>query len=193
MHIEQYNWSCSKIIQVSYSRQQLKEMSSSLNYTFTWTFERVEEFKYLGTTLTHHNSIPEEIKSRLRSGNACYHSAQNLLSSRLLSKNLKIKIYRTIILPIVLYGCETWSLTLREERKLRVFENMVLRRIFGPRRDEVTGEWRRLHNEELNDLYSSPNNVRVIKSRIMRWAGHVARKGEERVVYKVLVGKSEGK
>ena len=102
----------------------------------------MEEFKYLGTTLTNQNSIPEEIKSGLRSGNACYHSAQNLLSSRLLSKNLKIKIYRTIILPFVLYGCETWSLTLREERKLRVFENMVLRRIFGPRRDEVTLEWR---------------------------------------------------
>ena len=77
-------------------------------------------------------------------------------------------------------GCETWSLTLREERKLRVFENMVLRIIFGPRRDEVMGEWRRLHNEELNDLYSSPNIVRVIKSRRMRWAGHVARMGEER-------------
>ena len=84
------------------------------------------------------------------------------------------------ILPVVLYGCETWSLTLREERKLRVFENIVLRRIFGPRRDEVTGEWRRLHNEELNDLYSSPNIVRMIKSRRMRWAGHVARMGEER-------------
>ena len=84
-----------------------------------------------------------------------------------------------IILPVVLYGCETWSLTLREEKKLRVFENMVLRRIFGPRRDEVTGEWRRLHNEELNDLYSSPNIVRVLKSRRMRWAGHVARIGQE--------------
>ena len=120
------------------------------------------------TTLTNQKSIPEEIKSRLRSGNACYHSVQNLLSSRLLSKNLKIKIYRTIILPVVLYGCETLSLTLREERKLRVFENMVLRRIFGPRRDEVTGELRRLHNEELNDLYSSPNSVGVIKSKRMR-------------------------
>jgi len=104
------------------------------------TFERVEEFKYLGTTLTNQNSILEEIKSRLSSENACYYSVQNFLSSRLLSKNIKIKIYRTIILPVVLYGCETWLLTLREERKLRVFENMVLRRIFGPRRDEVTGE-----------------------------------------------------
>ena len=94
----------------------------------------MEEFKYLGTTLRNQNSIPEEIKSRLKSGNACCHSVQNRLSSRLLSKNLKIKIYRTIILPVVLYGYEAWSLTLREERKLRVFENMVLRRIFGPRR-----------------------------------------------------------
>ena len=115
----------------------------------------------------HHYSIPDEIKSRLRLGNACYHSVQNLSSSRLLSKSLKIKIYRTIILPVVLYGCETWSLKLREERKLRVSENMALRRIIGPRRDEVTGEWRRLHNEELNDLYSSPSIVRVIKWRRM--------------------------
>jgi len=145
------------------------------------TFERVEKFKYLGTTLTNQNSIAKEIKSRLRSGNACYHLVQSLLSSRLISKNLKIKIYRTIILPVFLSGCGTWSLTLREGRKLRMFENMVLRRIFGPRRDEVTGEWRRLHNEELNDLYSSPNIVRVIKSRRMRWAGHVARMGEQKV------------
>jgi len=122
------------------------------------------------------------MKSRLRSENACYHSVQNLLSSRLLSRKLKIIIYRTIILPTVLYGCEAWTLTLRDERKLRVFENMELRRIFGPRRDEITGEWRRLHNEELSDLYSSPNIVRLIKSRRMRWAGHVARMCEEGVV-----------
>jgi hypothetical protein len=87
------------------------------------------------------------------------------LSSRLLSRNLKIKIYRTIILTVVLYGCETWSLTLREERRPRVFENRVLRRVFGPKRDEVTGEWRKLHNEQLNDLYSLSNIVRVVKSR----------------------------
>ena len=117
----------------------------------------------------------------------------SLLSSRLLSKYLNIKIYRTIILPVVLYWCEAWSLTAREERKLRVFENMVLRRIFGPSRDEVTGEWRRLHNKELNSLYSSPNIVWVIKSRRMRWAGHVALMGEERGAYRVLVGKPEGK
>ena len=157
------------------------------------SIERMEEFKYLGTTLTNQNSIQEEIKSRLKLGNACYQSVQNLLSSSLLSKNLKIKIYRTIILPAVLYGCETWSLTLREEHRLRVFENRVLRRIFGPRRDGVTGEWRKLHNEELNSLYSSPNIVRVIKSRRLRWAGHVARMEEGRGVRKVLVGKPEGK
>ena len=113
--------------------------------------------------------------------------------SRLLSKNLKIRLYRTIILPVVLYGCETWWLTLREERELRVFENMVLRGVFGPWRDEVTGEWRRLHNEELYDLYSSPNIVRVIKSRRMRWAGHAVCMGEEKGVYRVLVWKPEGK
>ena len=106
---------------------------------------------------------------------------------------MRIKIYRIIILPVVLYGCETWSLTLREERRLRVFENMVLRRVFGPKRDEVTGEFRKLHNEELSDLYPLPNIVRVVKSRRMRWAGHVAHIGEGRDVHRVLVGKPEGK
>jgi hypothetical protein len=114
------------------------------------------------------------------------------LSSRLISKNLKIKIYKTVILPVVLYGSETWSLTLREEHRLRVFENRVLRRIFGPKREE-DGSWRKLHNDELHSLYSSPNIVRVIKSRRLGWAGHVARMGERRGVYRILVGKSEGK
>jgi len=140
----------------------------------------VEEFKYLGTTIADHSSIQAEIKSRWKSGNACNHSVQNLLSSSLLSKDIKIELYRTIILPIVLYGCETWSLPFRDERKLRVFENRVLRRLFGPKREEVTGEWRKLRIEELNDLYSSLIIIRVIKSRRMRWAGHVALIGERR-------------
>jgi len=95
-------------------------------------------------------------------------------------------------LPVVLYGCATWSLTLREERRLRVFENRVLRRIFGPKRDDITGEWRKLHNEELNNSYSSPNIVRVIKSRRMRWTGHVARMGKRKSVCRILVQKPEG-
>jgi hypothetical protein len=99
------------------------------------------------------------------------------LSSRLLSKNIKIRIYKTIILPVVLHGWENWSLTLREEHSLSVFENRVLRRIFGPKRDEVMGDWRKIHNEELHNLYSSPNIIIMIKSRRMRWSVHVARMG----------------
>jgi hypothetical protein len=127
------------------------------------SFEKMEQFKYLGTTFMDQNSIQEEIKSNLRPGNACYHSVQNLLSSSLLSKNINIKIYITIILPVVLYGCKTWSLTLREEYRLRMFENRVLRKMLGPNRGELTGVSRRLHNEELYDLYWSPNIIRVIK------------------------------
>jgi hypothetical protein len=108
-------------------------------------------------------------------------------------KNMKVRIYKTIILPVVLYICETWSLTLREEHKLRVFENRVLRSIVGPKRDGVTGGWRKLHNEELHNLNSSRIIIRIIKSRSMRWAGHVARMGEKRNVYRLLVGKPEGK
>jgi hypothetical protein len=97
------------------------------------SFKNVSQFKYLGTTVTNENLIQEEIKKRLNSGNACYHSVQNLLSSRLLSKNVKVRTCKTLILPVVLYGCETWSLTVRQEHKLRVL------RIFGPKRDGVTG------------------------------------------------------
>jgi hypothetical protein len=107
-------------------------------------------------------------------------------------KKIKIKICKTVILPVVLYGCGTWSLTLREEHRLRVFENRVLRRLFGPKREE-DGSWRKLQNDELHSLYSSPNIVREIKSRRMRWAGHVSRMGEGRGVYRILVGRPEGK
>jgi hypothetical protein len=110
----------------------------------------------LETILTNQNPIKEEIKSRLKSENACYRLVQNILSLSLLSNNVKIKIAITMILPVVVYGCETWSLTMREERKLRVFANRLMRRIFGPTRDQVTGEWRKLHNENFNDLYRSP-------------------------------------
>jgi hypothetical protein len=128
--------------------------------------------------------IQEDIEKSLNSGNAYYHSVQNLLSSRLLSNNLKIRKYKTIILPVFLYGRETWPLTSREEYKLRVFENRVLRRIYGPKRDEVTSGWRKLHNEELRDLCSSPSIIRIIMSRRMRWAGHVAGMGDKRNLYR---------
>jgi hypothetical protein len=106
---------------------------------------------------------------------------------------MNIKIYKTIILPMVLYGCETWSLTLRGEHRLRVFENRVLRKIFGPKRDEVTGSCTKLHNEEFQNFYPSPSIIRMIKSRKMRWARHVARIGAKRNAYRILVGKPEGK
>ena len=152
---------------------------------------KAEQIKYFGTTLIIQNSFQEEIKGKLESGNACYHSAQNLLYSSLLPKNIKIKIYRTLILPVVLYGCETWSLTLKEERRLRVFENIVLTRIFGLRMGEVTGEWRRLYNVELNDLYSSTNIMQVTESRSMIWAGHVEH--EEERSMQGFVGETRGK
>jgi hypothetical protein len=115
------------------------------------------------------------------------------LSSCLLSKNIKTRVYKTIILPVVLYGCETLSLTLREEHRLRVFENKVLR-IFGPKRDEMMGGWRKLHNEELHNLYFSRSITRMIKLRRMRWAGYVAQMEEKRrIAYRLLVGKPEGK
>jgi hypothetical protein len=128
-------------------------------------FEDVTKFTSLETTLTDHNYVHEDIKSGLHLRNGCYRSVQSLLSSRLLSRNVKVKIYKTIIFPVVLYGCETWSLILGEELSLRLFENRVLKRLFGPKMDEVTLEWIKLHNEELHILYSSPNIIRQIKSR----------------------------
>ena len=136
--------------------------------------------------MAHQNSIGKVNKG-------IFKSVQNFLPFRLLSKNIKIKIYRIIILPVVLYGCEIWSFKLREKGGLMAFENMVLRRIFGPRRDEVTGEWRKLHSESFIDLRSAPRIIRAIKSIKIRQAGHVARMGERRDAYRVLVGKPGGK
>jgi hypothetical protein len=151
----------------------------------------VAKFKYFEITLRNQNDIHDDIKSRLHSGNVCHYSVQNLSSSRLIyKKKLKTKIHKTVISPVVLYGCEIWSLTLREERRLRVFENRVL--ILEFKRDE-DGSWRKLHNDELHSLYSSLNIVRVIKSKRMRWAGHVAHMEEERNIYRFSVGRPEGK
>jgi hypothetical protein len=125
----------------------------------------------LGKTISNQNLIHE---GRLNSGNACYQSVQNLLSSHLLSKNIKIKIYKTIILPVALYGCETWYLILMEEHRLKVFENRVLSRICGPNMDEIIGGWRKLHNEKFHNLYFSPYIIKMIKSGHTRWEGRVA-------------------
>ncbi|KAJ4440411.1 hypothetical protein ANN_08552 [Periplaneta americana] len=145
------------------------------------SFGEVEKLKYLGATVTNINDTREEVKRRINMGNAYYYSVEKILSSSLLSKNLEVRIYKTVILPVVLYGSETWTLTLREEQRLRVFENKVLRKIFGAKRDEVTGQWRKLHNAELPALYSSPYTIITnIKSRHLRWAEHVARMGETR-------------
>ena len=122
---------------------------------------------------------------------AFYHSVLTSLSSSFLSKNMKITIYRTVALPFVSYGCETWPLTFREEHRLRLLENRVLRRIFWSNWDKIAGNWRKPREEELNVLYS-PDTIRGIKSRKMRWVGHVARMGERRSTYRILMGKPEG-
>ncbi|KAJ4432095.1 hypothetical protein ANN_20709 [Periplaneta americana] len=139
-------------------------------------------------------SLFDELKKRLdQEGNGTYTQSSLKAISNLLSKNLKVRIYKTVILPVVPFVRETWTLTLREEHRLKVFENKVLRKIFGAERDEVTGEWTKLHNTELHALYSSPDIIRNIRSRRLRWAGHVARMGESRNAYRVLVARPEGK
>jgi hypothetical protein len=134
-------------------------------------FENEAKVIYLETTLTLQNCMYKENKSRLNSRNACYRPVHGLLSFLLLSEDVKVKICKTIILPVILYGCETWSLTLREEHRQRALEKRVLRRIFKPKGDEVMGDWRYFNSEELHKLYSSSDIIRQMKSRGMRWAG----------------------
>jgi hypothetical protein len=135
----------------------------------------------LGSSVSDHNRFLGGIKSRPNSGNACYHLIRNLLSSRLLSKNIKIRIYKTIILPVVLYGCKTLSLISREEHGLRVFENRELRRIFEPTEVKLQKAEKKLHHEELDYFYSSPSIIIMIRSMRMSWAEYVARMGRRRM------------
>jgi hypothetical protein len=149
--------------------------------------------KYLGIALTNKNLIHKGIKGRLNLGNGCYHAVQNILPSCLLPKNIKIGINKPIILPVIPYGCEILSLTLREEHGLRVFENRVLKRILVPQRNEVTRGWRKLYNEEFHNLYPLPSIIRMIKSMRMTWVGHAAQIREKSNAYRLLVEKLEGK
>ena len=147
--------------------------------------------KNLGSLVTYQNSVQDEVKYKLKAGNLCYYSVQTILSSRLLSKNLKIKVYKTIILPVVLFGCEAWSLTLREERRLRgIWKQDPEANIWA--QEGCEGEWRRFHNEELHNLYRSPNILRVIKLRWLRSAGYIA-KMDDRSAFKMLTGSPTGK
>jgi hypothetical protein len=151
---------------------------------------RVTKLDELGTTLA---VISNRRTMRLNSENACYHSVQDLLSPPPLLENVKIRIYKTIILPVVLYGSETCYLILRKEHRLKMFKNRVSMRMFRPKRSEGTGGWRKLHNEKLHDRYSSLSIIIIIKSRKTRWTGHVTRIGQKRIVYRLLVGKLGGR
>ena len=149
------------------------------------SFEKCGKVQISRSNSNRYKYMREEIKLRINMGNACYYSLEKILSPRLLSKKLKVKTFKTIILPVVLYICETWSLSLREEHRLRVFENKVLRKIFGAKKHETTREWRKLDKAELHALYSSRNIIRSLKSRRLRWAGYVASMEQSGNAYRV--------
>jgi hypothetical protein len=145
-------------------------------------------------SVTNQSCIHKEVKKkRLNLGNAWYRSVQSLFSSRLLSKDLQLKIYKIIILPVILYGCETWFLILKEKQRLRGYENRVLRRVFRHKREEVVGGWRRLHNVELHNFCASPDIIRTFNSSRMTWSGHVARMRETKNACRILIRKCERK
>lgn len=140
------------------------------------SFKRVSHFNFLGSVLTNGNKIKVEIDTRLKKGNNCYYGLGKVLSAKAVSNNLKVQIYMTLILPVVLYGSETWPLRKAEQMRLEVFGRKILRRIFGPCKDDQTGEWRKRHNQELQNLFQRPYIIKEISVRRMRWAGHTWRK-----------------
>jgi len=155
--------------------------------------EVVGSFKYLGSILTSENEVGTEVLARIASGARCGFAMGSVLGGRVLSRRTKVQAYLTIIRPVVIYGSETWRLTKELERRLQVFENSVMRRICGPVRDALTGEWRRRHNAELREITRIPTIVEIITSQRMRWAGHVARMGPEREMGNILRGRPDGR
>lgn len=144
-------------------------------------FERVKEFKYLGTTITEDNVGSEEINNRIQAGNRCLYALQDLIRSKELTRLTKINLYITVIRPVVMYGSETWTMTVANEERLRIWERKVLRKIYGPTRDDETGTWRRKSNKELEELFGVTNIIKEIKSRRLQWAGHVRRLPDDRL------------
>ena len=155
--------------------------------------EMVSQFKYLGSTVHSKNIIEREVTLRIGAGSRCSWALDKIIKSRGISRRTKVQVYTAIIRPIVLYGSETWQLTKELERRLEVFERTILRRIFGPVRDEVTGEWRWRHNQELMDLARIPVITSIQRSYRLRWAGHVARMGDERTPKRVMMGQLQGR
>jgi hypothetical protein len=140
-----------------------------------YKFRRVDQFKYLGSIITQDNDVKTEISMRLQSGYKCFFGLSKIFRSKANSKNLKVRMYLTLLRPIVLYGAETWPLRKTEERRMPVFERKILRKIYGAYFDVLTNEWRKLHNDELQSLFQRPDVLKEIKKRWLVWAGHVWR------------------
>ena len=156
-------------------------------------FEEVEGFKYLGSIISRHSSMTEEIDARIAAASKCSWAVKSLLQSRLLTHTTKVQVYVTIIRPVATYACECWPLTQELERRLLVFEHSILRRILGPVRDEETGQWRRRHNRELRDLTHLAPITSYVRGQRLRWAGHVARMDPDSLLRRVLDGCPAGR